>query len=35
VDGLLDELSRWSDHASGREPEDDITVLAIHFKTPE
>jgi len=35
VDGLLDELSRWSDRASGREPEDDITVLAIHFKTPE
>jgi phosphoserine phosphatase RsbU/P len=35
VDGLLDELSRWSDHASGREPEDDITILAIHSKTPE
>jgi phosphoserine phosphatase RsbU/P len=35
VDGLLDELSRWSDHASGREPEDDITILVIHSKTPE
>jgi len=35
VDGLLEELSRWSDHASGREAEDDVTVLAIHFKTPE
>jgi phosphoserine phosphatase RsbU/P len=35
VDGLLAELSRWSDHASGREPEDDITILAIHSKTPE
>jgi serine phosphatase RsbU (regulator of sigma subunit) len=31
VDGVLDELSRWSDTASGREPEDDITLLAIHF----
>lgn len=35
VDGLLDELSRWSDHASGREPEDDITILGIHFQTSE
>ena len=35
VDGLLGELSRWSDSASGREPEDDITVLAIHFQTPQ
>jgi phosphoserine phosphatase RsbU/P len=35
VDGLLGELSRWSDRASGREAEDDITVLAIHFKTSE
>lgn len=32
VDGLLDELSRWSDRASGREPEDDLTVVAFHFK---
>jgi len=31
VDKLLDELSRWSDAASGREPEDDITLLAFHF----
>ncbi|MGA7318437.1 MAG: SpoIIE family protein phosphatase [Silvibacterium sp.] len=31
VDRFLDELSRWSDAASGREPEDDITLLAIHF----
>ena len=30
VDGLLQELSRWSDQASGREPEDDVTVVAIH-----
>jgi serine phosphatase RsbU (regulator of sigma subunit) len=35
VDGLIEELSRWSDRASGREPEDDITILAIHFKTSE
>ena len=33
VDGVLDELSRWSDTASGREPEDDITRLAIHFQS--
>ena len=32
VDALLDELSRWSDLASGREPEDDITLLAFHFE---
>ena len=30
VDGLLGELSRWSDRASGREPEDDLTVVAFH-----
>jgi len=34
VDALLDELSRWSDLASGREPEDDITLLAFRFETP-
>ncbi|HTS67891.1 MAG TPA: SpoIIE family protein phosphatase [Terriglobia bacterium] len=32
VDGLLGELSRWSDRNSGREPEDDLTVVAFHFK---
>jgi serine phosphatase RsbU (regulator of sigma subunit) len=31
VDKLLDDLSRWSHAASGREPEDDITLLAFHF----
>ena len=31
VDRFLDELSRWSGGAS-REPEDDITLLAIHFR---
>jgi sigma-B regulation protein RsbU (phosphoserine phosphatase) len=34
VDKLLDELSCWSDTASGREPEDDITLLAFHFNVP-
>jgi phosphoserine phosphatase RsbU/P len=29
VDGLLDELSRWSSRASGREPEDDVTIVAF------
>jgi serine phosphatase RsbU (regulator of sigma subunit) len=32
VDALLDELSRWSSVASGREPEDDVTLLVFHFK---
>jgi serine phosphatase RsbU (regulator of sigma subunit) len=32
VDALLDELSRWSCLTSGREPEDDITLLAFHFE---
>ena len=31
IDTLLAELSQWSDVASGREPEDDITLLAIRF----
>jgi serine phosphatase RsbU (regulator of sigma subunit) len=31
VDGLLDELACWSDHASGREAEDDLTLVAFHF----
>jgi sigma-B regulation protein RsbU (phosphoserine phosphatase) len=31
VDRILEDLSRWSDTASGREPEDDITLLAFHF----
>jgi phosphoserine phosphatase RsbU/P len=31
IDALLAELSQWSDVASGREPEDDITLLAIRF----
>jgi phosphoserine phosphatase RsbU/P len=31
VDGLLDRLSSWTGRASGQDPEDDVTVLAIHF----
>jgi sigma-B regulation protein RsbU (phosphoserine phosphatase) len=32
VDGLVEELWRWSDRASGREPEDDVTVVAFHSR---
>ena len=32
ADGLLDELSRWSEHAVGPGQSDDITLLAIDFK---
>jgi serine phosphatase RsbU (regulator of sigma subunit) len=35
VDGVLDELSLWSDTDSGREPKDDITLLAVHFNSRE
>ena len=35
VDGLLAELSLWSDRASGREPEDDLTLLAVRFNGRE
>ena len=31
ADDLLNELSRWANITSGREPEDDVTLLAIHF----
>jgi len=31
VDGLMEQLSCWADRASGREMEDDLTLLAIHF----
>ena len=31
VDSLLDELACWSDHVSGREAEDDLTLLAVHL----
>jgi serine phosphatase RsbU (regulator of sigma subunit) len=34
VDALLEKLSQWSNLASGREPEDDITLLAFHLESP-
>jgi len=33
VDGFLGKLNLWADSASGREPEDDITLVAIQFKS--
>jgi sigma-B regulation protein RsbU (phosphoserine phosphatase) len=33
VDELMAELSRWTDLASGREAEDDLTLLAILFNS--
>jgi serine phosphatase RsbU (regulator of sigma subunit) len=35
VDSVLDRLSLWSGHASGEEPEDDVTLLAINFQNGE
>src|SRR5450631_543496 len=33
VDGFLAKLNLWADSASGREPEDDITLVAIQFNS--
>ncbi len=33
VDGFLEKLNLWADSASGREPEDDITLVAIQFNS--
>jgi sigma-B regulation protein RsbU (phosphoserine phosphatase) len=33
IDALIDELSRWSGQPSGQGQQDDITILAVHFKT--
>jgi serine phosphatase RsbU (regulator of sigma subunit) len=33
ADQLLDELSRWSEQPSGKGQQDDVTVLAIDFKS--
>jgi sigma-B regulation protein RsbU (phosphoserine phosphatase) len=33
ADGLLDELARWSEQPRGQGQQDDITVLAIDFKS--
>jgi serine phosphatase RsbU (regulator of sigma subunit) len=32
TDGLLEHLSSWSGRAAGQDPDDDVTLLAIHFK---
>jgi phosphoserine phosphatase RsbU/P len=32
IDSLLERLSLWSGHASGEAPEDDVTLLAVHFQ---
>jgi serine phosphatase RsbU (regulator of sigma subunit) len=32
ADSLLDRLSLWSGRASGEDPEDDVTLLAVHFQ---
>jgi phosphoserine phosphatase RsbU/P len=32
---LLDEISRWSGHATGRRQEDDITLVAIDFQNSQ
>src|SRR5271170_4804583 len=34
AEGLLEELSRWSEQPQGQEQQDDITVLTIDFNTP-
>jgi sigma-B regulation protein RsbU (phosphoserine phosphatase) len=35
ADRLLDRLSQWSGRASGQEPDDDVTLLAVHFQAAE
>lgn len=32
VDSLIERLSQWSGRASGEDPDDDVTLLAIHFQ---
>jgi sigma-B regulation protein RsbU (phosphoserine phosphatase) len=34
ADSLLDELWHWSEHPEGEDQQDDITLLAIDFKSP-
>ena len=31
---LLEHLAVWRNQASGREPDDDVTLMAIHFQAP-
>ncbi len=32
IDRLLEHVASWSGRATGEEPEDDLTLLAVHFK---
>jgi phosphoserine phosphatase RsbU/P len=32
VDGLLEKSSQWSGRASGQDPDDDVTLLAVRFQ---
>jgi phosphoserine phosphatase RsbU/P len=32
ADGLLERLAQWTGRASGQDPDDDVTLLAIHFE---
>jgi sigma-B regulation protein RsbU (phosphoserine phosphatase) len=34
VDDLLDTMSQWSNRSADPEPDDDVTLLAIHFQPP-
>ncbi len=35
VESLIGKLSQWSGRASGQDPDDDVTLLAIHFQAAE
>jgi sigma-B regulation protein RsbU (phosphoserine phosphatase) len=35
ADSLLDRLSLWSGRASGEDPDDDVTLLAVNFDGAE
>jgi sigma-B regulation protein RsbU (phosphoserine phosphatase) len=35
ADSLFDELSSWSENPKGEGQQDDITLLAIHFKSDQ
>ncbi|SPE23883.1 hypothetical protein SBA3_1040003 [Candidatus Sulfopaludibacter sp. SbA3] len=32
ADRLLRQLAQWSERAAGEEPDDDVTLLAVHFQ---
>lgn len=32
ADGLLERVSQWTGRAPGQDPDDDVTLLAVHFK---